>query len=65
MESKKRTVVKALIYRVYVLLTTYIMFLITGKGLDDALLPTIVINCVWMVSYYVYDRIWANIQWGR
>lgn len=65
MESQKRTLVKALIYRLYVLLTTYGMFLVTGRGFDEALTPTIVINLIWMVSYYVYERIWASIRWGK
>jgi hypothetical protein len=31
----------------------------------NALVPTIIINCVWMTSYYLYDRLWAHVSWGR
>jgi uncharacterized membrane protein len=65
METKKRTLVKTVIYRIWVLLSTYIMLLITGQSMSDAIIPTIIINCVWMTSYYFYDRIWSHIQWGR
>jgi uncharacterized membrane protein len=41
-----------------------VMLLITGQSLTQALIPTIIINCVWMTSYYLYDRLWANIKWG-
>jgi uncharacterized membrane protein len=65
METRTRTLVKTVIYRIWVLLSTYIMLLITGQSMSDAIIPTIIINCVWMTSYYLYDRIWSHIQWGR
>ncbi len=65
MDTKKRTLVKALIYRVWILTTTYIMFLFTGKSFSDAILPTIVINSFWMLGYIVYERIWQKIKWGK
>jgi uncharacterized membrane protein len=64
-ETKTRTLVKTVIYRIWVLLSTYIMLLITGQSMSDAIIPTILINCVWMTSYYLYDRLWSHIEWGR
>jgi uncharacterized membrane protein len=64
-ETPTRSLVKTVIYRVWVLITTYIMLLITGQSLESALIPTLLINAVWMTSFYIYDRIWARIQWGR
>jgi uncharacterized membrane protein len=63
-ETRRRTLVKTIIYRIWVICSTYVMLLITGQGLTQALIPTIIINCVWMTSYYLYDRLWAHIQWG-
>jgi hypothetical protein len=65
METRTRTLVKTIIYRIWVICSTYVMLLITGQSLAQALVPTIIINCVWMTSYYLYDRLWARIQWGR
>ena len=65
METRTRTLVKTLVYRLWVVLSTYVMLLITGQSLTDALWPTIIINLVWMTSYYLYDRLWAGITWGR
>lgn len=65
METKTRTLVKTIIYRIWVVFSTYIMLLVTGQSLTQALVPTIIINCIWMASYYFYDRIWANIKWGK
>ena len=64
-ETRTRTLVKTLIYRCWVILSTYIMLLVTGQGMTEALVPTIIINSVWMTSYYLYDRLWAHIKWGR
>jgi len=65
METRTRTLVKTVIYRIWVIFSTYVMLLVTGQSLTQALVPTIIINLVWMTSYYVYDRLWANIKWGR
>ena len=64
-ETRTRSLVKTVIYRVWVLITTYLMLVITGQTLESALMPTVIINAVWMTSFYVYDRIWARISWGR
>lgn len=64
-ETKTRTFIKTIIYRLWEILTTYLLLLIMGQSWDQALLPTIIINVVWMVAYYVYERIWNKIQWGR
>ena len=64
-ETRTRSLVKTVIYRVWVLITTYTMLIATGSSLDSALVPTLIINAVWMTSFYFYDRIWAHITWGR
>lgn len=64
-ETRTRTLVKTIIYRIWVIVSTYVMLLITGQSMTQALIPTIVINCVWMTSYYLYDRLWTRIDWGR
>lgn len=62
--TKKRTLVKTLVYRCWVVLSTYVMLLITGQDYDTAILPAIIINLVWTTSYYWYDRLWSRIKWG-
>ena len=63
-ENKKRTLVKALVYRFWIIITTYIMLLVTGKDYDTAILPAVVINIIWTTSHYLYDRLWLRINWG-
>ncbi len=64
-ETHARTLVKTVIYRLWVIITTYLMLVFTGASWDSALLPTIIMNLVWMTSFYLYDRIWSRIDWGR
>lgn len=64
-ETRTRSLVKTVVYRIWVLITTYVMLVFTGQTLESALIPTLIINAVWMTSFYVYDRIWARITWGR
>jgi len=65
METRTRTLVKTVVYRIWVIVSTYVMLVVTGQSLAQALVPTIIINCVWMCSYYLYDRVWSGIKWGR
>ena len=53
-----------MIYRCWVILSTYVMLLITGQDYDSAILPAIILNVVRTCSYYVYDRLWLRIRWG-
>lgn len=64
-ETRTRSLVKTVIYRIWVLCTTYAMLLITGQSVTAALIPTLAINAIWMTSFYFYDRLWARIKWGR
>lgn len=62
--TRKRTLVKTLIYRCWVILSTWCMLVITGQDYDSAILPAIIINLIWTTSYYLYDRLWLRIKWG-
>ena len=62
--TKKRTFVKTAIYRVWILVTSYIFLSIVGKSWSDSIVPTLTLNFLYSIGYYTYDRIWQNIKWG-
>jgi uncharacterized membrane protein len=62
--TKKRTLVKTLIYRIWVILSSYIVIVLTGQTWAQALIPTIILNILWSISYYFYDRLWQKTKWG-
>lgn len=65
METHKRTIVKTILFRLWELLTTYILLIILGIQSDEALTSAIIMNIVWTIGYYVYERIWIMINWGK
>jgi uncharacterized membrane protein len=56
METHKRTVVRAITYRIIALLITALW-----TGLASAVLIHIVLTAV----HYYHERIWLQIKWGR
>jgi len=56
METKKRTVVRTISYRIIALLVTAIW-----TGLSDAVLIHIILTAI----HYGMERIWLKIKWGR
>jgi len=65
MESKKRTMIKALSYRG---LVTAILALISWTftaSVDQAAVIIVVYAVLATAGYYWHDRIWNRIAWGR
>jgi len=56
METHKRTVVRAVTYRIIALLITALW-----TGLASAVLIHIVLTAV----HYVHERVWLKISWGK
>lgn len=63
--SKSRSLIKSLTWRVIAIITTFIsIYVITGK-IHFALQGTILTNTVNFILYYLHERVWNKIQWGR
>jgi uncharacterized membrane protein len=62
--SRKRSVVKAIIYRaIIVCLDFLVIYLLTGK-VTTAAGFMIVSNLYTTFAYFVHERVWAGIKWG-
>ena len=65
METKQRTVVRMLTYRLTAWLFTILWtYLFTGDisratGFDTAL------HILLSIDYYIHERLWLKIKWGR
>ena len=72
-ELKRRTIVKSLLWRligiVWTWLGAYFILLLTPERFRTAsLMATAIVvyhHSTRMVMYYIYERIWSNIFWGR
>ncbi len=63
--SAKRSVVKAITYRAVIICLDFLaIYLLTGKT-TIALSFMIVSNLYTTVGYFLHERIWARITWGR
>ncbi len=64
-ETRSRSLVKAIVYRVISLAgTTAISWLIT-RDFTDTLVLTLSIQAFLVLLYYLSERVWNRIAWGK
>ena len=62
--SRKRSVVKALTYRIFIVCLDFVViYLFTGQ-VEVALGFMLVSNIYTTVAYFLHERLWARILWG-
>jgi uncharacterized membrane protein len=65
MVSKKRSLAKSLTWRVIAVVSTLLIgYAMTGSW-AFALSLTVVSNLINFVLYYVHERVWLGIKWGK
>jgi len=65
MESRKRSVIKAVIWNMLGLLVMAIVgFAMTGS-LSTGGAMALINAALGLSMYFLYERLWARIQWGR
>jgi uncharacterized membrane protein len=64
-ESHKRTIVRSISYRTSaVIFTILYTYLITGN-LADSTGFALVLHLLLSIDYYLHERIWLRIKWGK
>jgi adenylylsulfate kinase len=62
--SRKRSLVKALTYRVFIICLDFVViYLLTGKATVAAGFM-LVSNIYTTIGYVLHERLWAGIRWG-
>lgn len=64
LESSVRSIVKALTYRFWQSLNTFIISLIVTGKIDMAAAIVSIEVVVKIVVYFFHERIWTKIRWG-
>ena len=64
-ETLARTLVKSVFYRVLSLIGTVILSWIITKDLNETISITIAIQVFLIILYFVYERLWNRIKWGK
>ena len=65
MEHHKRTLIKTITWRVIALLVTIIAVYIYSGDVKGSLAVGVAANGLKMVLYYMHERVWNRIHFGR
>ena len=64
-ESRLRSLVKSLTYRILSITGTGIVSWVITKDIKETISITITIQVFLIILYYSYERMWNKINWGR
>ncbi len=64
-ETHARSIVKAVVYRVLIVLSVFIITYATTHRVADAASITGLTAISGTIIYYIYERVWSRITWGR
>jgi uncharacterized membrane protein len=64
-ETRLRSLVKAIIYRVISIAGTSLLSWLITRDLGETFTLTLAIQAFLMVLYYSSERAWDRISWGR
>ena len=65
MDSKTRSLVKTVSWRIIALTTAFLISWIITSDLIVSVQISITLNLFNMVLYYIHERIWNKIGWGK
>ncbi|WP_372776655.1 DUF2061 domain-containing protein [Mangrovibacterium sp.] len=62
MESRKRSVLKAISYRVICIISMMVITLLITKNVSQSLYITVVFQSIQTLLYYLHERLWARVS---
>jgi len=65
MEQHKRTLAKTMTWRVIALITTVIVVYVYSGDVKESLVVGVTANFLKMFFYYVHERVWNKVRFGR
>lgn len=63
--TKQRSLLKSITWRIIAIISTFVIVYIMTKSVSFATSITIVSNIINFVLYYIHERFWLKIRWGR
>lgn len=63
-ESNKRSIMKAISYRIIIILLDFTVIYLLTKKISVAAGFMIISNIYTTVAYFFHERIWNKIKWG-
>lgn len=65
MESLQRSLLKTIVWRIVATLITFIVVYGFTGAINKSTTITLSVAALLAVGYYINERIWDKIQWGR
>ena len=65
MESRKRSLVKAVSYRIWVTAVAFMIAYWATESVEKSIEVIVLYLMGSVVIYYIHERIWDKIEWGR
>lgn len=65
MEKKIRSIVKSLTYRTTGIILMGLGAYVLGMNIVDSIKLTVGYHAIRIVQYYLHERIWNMIKWGK
>jgi len=63
--TKARSLTKALTWRVIAIVSTFVLAWYYTKDIAFTVSFTIVSNVINFILYYIHERTWLRVRWGR
>jgi len=65
LENKKRAIFKAITWRLFGFISTAVIVFVYSKNLKEALMVGAGIDGLKLFFYYLHERLWNRVQFGR
>ena len=65
MESRKRSMVKALTWRLWAIIVLGSISYLMTNDVTESVKITVTFNVIQVFLYFVHERIWNKIKWGK
>jgi uncharacterized membrane protein len=65
MSSKKRSLAKSLTWRIIAVVSTFVVGYVMSGSLAFAASLSVVSNLINFVLYYLHERVWLKVNWGK
>ena len=63
--TRQRSIAKALLYRMLGTAETFGVVMVVGGTVETATTAAIALMIIKLVMYYLYERVWNLVKWGR
>jgi uncharacterized membrane protein len=64
-DLKRRSLIKAVLYKTWSLAVSLIVGYIVLGNMGDAGLLTVIKQAIAFADFYIFERIWNRVRWGR